>query len=186
MTGVDISDHAIGIARDLSERQDLPVDYHLADARDLSEFQDASFDLVLAVNSLCSFGPDRSVMGEISAEIHRLLTPGGALVAVIPHPAFEHQQNCPTRHRRFPDGYSYFNGGTLNTLSLTINQKKAEFDNTHWTLEDYSGFFRDRFLISDICEPVPDDTFDAVHPEMFAQATRYPIYMLLKCVACPK
>ena len=186
MTGIDISDHAIGIARDLSKRQDQRINYYLADATDLSMLQSASFDLVLAVNSLCSFGPDRHVMGKIAAEIHRLLAPGGALVAVIPHPAFEHEQSCPTRYRRFPKGYSYFDGGTLNTLSLTINQKMAEFDNTHWTLEDYSGFFRDRFLISEIREPVPDDTFDAVHPEMFVQSARYPIYMLLKCVMCPR
>jgi SAM-dependent methyltransferase len=182
LTGVDISQHAIGIAEGLCRDSGQEIAYHCADARDLSLFGESSFDLVLAVNTLCSFGSDRGAMRNIVMEIYRLLAPGGALVAVLPHPAFEHQQRCVTRNRCFPEGYSYFRGGTTNTLKLKIGEGEAEFSNVHWTMEDYSRFFKGLFYISDIREPEPDDTFDGVHPEMFTDSMRYPIYMLCKCI----
>lgn len=182
LTGVDISEHAIGIAEDLRRESGQDIAYHCADARDLSRFGESSFDLVLAVNTLCSFGADRSAMRDIVGEVYRLLEPAGALVAVIPHPAFEHEQKCITRHRYFPRGYSYFRGGTTNTLKLKIGDGEAEFSNVHWTVEDYSRFFKGLFYISDVREPEPDESFARVHPEMFADSMRYPIYMLFKCV----
>lgn len=182
MTGVDISEHAINTARTLSSGQGQDISYGVVDANDLSSFQDAAFNVVLAVNSLCSFGSDRNSMRNIVEEIYRVLAPGGTLVAVLPHPAFEHHQNCVTRSRIFPDDYSYFNGGTPNTLRLKIGDTEGEFCNVHWTFEDYSLFFKDLFLISDIREPEPDEIFDSLHSEMFGDGARYPIYLLLKCV----
>jgi SAM-dependent methyltransferase len=184
LTGVDISEHAIAIAERLAGQADADIAYHVADARDLSLFGDASFDQVLAVNTLCSFGSERNTLQAIVGEIHRVLAPGGTLVAVIPHPAFEHEQACVTRNRHFPEGYSYFDGGTTTTLHLKIGDSEAEFTNVHWTIEDYSRFFSGRFYIGEVREPEPDKTFDAVHPQMFARAARYPIYMLLQCVRC--
>ena len=70
------------------------------------------------------------------------------------------------------------------TLHLRIGDSEAEFTNIHWTIEDYSRFFSGRFYIGQVREPEPDETFDAVHPHMFARSARYPIYMLLQCVRC--
>ena len=185
LTGVDVSEHAIGVAVALTRESGPDVSYRVADATDLSLFGDDSFDAVLAINTLCSFGTDRTAMRAIVEEIHRVLNTRGSLLAVLPHPAFEHRQNCPTRKRAFPAQYSYFDGGTENTLSLVIGKERAEFTNVHWSLEDYSEFFRDRFVISDIREPEPDDRFDKLHPRMFDNGSRYPIYLLLKCVKTP-
>lgn len=182
MSGVDISEHAINTARTLSSDQGAGIYYDVADANDLSLFQDATFNVVLAVNVLCSFGSDRISMRSIMEETHRILVPGGAFIAVLPHPAFEHHQKCVTRSRVFPDDYSYFKGGASNTLRLRIGDTEGEFRNVHWTLEDYSLFFKDLFLISDIREPEPDQLFGTLHPEMFGHGPRYPIYLLLKCV----
>ena len=184
LTGIDISEHAISVARNLTRESDRDIIYDVADARDLTVFEDASFDRVLAVNTLCSFGDDADNMRRITEEIHRVLAPGGSLVAVLPHPAFEHQQKCATRNRVFPDDYSYFHGGTAVTLELKIADAAATFSNVHWTLEDYSRFFQDLFLISAIREPEPDLSFDRLHPDMFSNCARYPIYALLKCDKC--
>lgn len=182
LTGIDISAHAIELARGLTTETEQPVAYAVADARDLSIFEDETFDTVLAVNTLCSFGSDRISMRKIVEEVYRVVRPEGALVAVLPHPAFEHRQNCATRRRVFPQGYSYFDGGTENTLKLKIGDDRAEFTNTHWTLGDYSRFFQALFCISDIREPEPDERFTGVHPQMFNGGSRYPIYLLLKCI----
>jgi len=184
LTGVDISEHAIAVARELTDESDRDISYDVADASDLSLFQDAAFDRVLAVNTLCSFGDDAENMRRITEEIHRVLAPGGALVAVLPHPAFEHQQKSVTRNRVFPDNYSYFHGGTPVTFDLKIGSKAAQFSNVHWTLEDYSRFFQGLFSISAIREPEPDASFDRLHAQMFGDGPRYPIYLLLKCVKC--
>lgn len=184
MTGVDLSEHAITMAKELTPESDRDIVYDVADAVDLSLFEDAAFDRVLAVNSLCSFGADAENMRRITREIHRVLAPGGSLVAVLPHPAFEHQQKCVTRNRIFPENYSYFQGGTTVTLELKIGDAAARFSNVHWTLEDYSRFFQDLFVISSIREPEPDKSFDRLHPKMFSEGAKYPIYMLLKCDKC--
>jgi ubiquinone/menaquinone biosynthesis C-methylase UbiE len=182
LTGIDISEHAIKTARTMSSDQWSDICYDVADANDLSMFQAATFNAVIAVNVLCSFGPDRISMRSIMKEIHRILVPGGALVAVLPHPAFEHRQKCVTRNRIFPEDYSYFKGGTPNTLKLKIGDTEGEFRNIHWTLEDYSQFFRDLFQIGDLREPEPDQKFDSLHPEMFGNGPKYPIYLLIRCV----
>lgn len=185
LTGVDRSEHAIAVAEALTRESEVEVFYQVADAMDLSMFDDASFDVVVAVNTLCSFGADRNSMRAIVEEIHRVLKNEGSLVAVLPHPAFEHRQNCPTRRRAFPADYCYFHGGTENILSLVVGDGQAEFTNVHWSLEDYTGFFRDRFVISDIREPEPDDRFESLHPRMFENESSYPIYLLLKCLKSP-
>ena len=182
MTGIDISEHAITIAESLTRASGMDASFKVADANNLSIFPDSTFDLVLSINTLCSFGTDRGAMHDIAGEIHRVLRAGGSLVSVVPHPAFEHRQKCRTRQRSFPENYSYFDGGTENTLRLTIGQNRAEFTNVHWSLQDYSEFFRGRFMISDIREPEPDEKFDRLHPAMFESESRYPIYLMLKWV----
>lgn len=184
VSGIDVSEHAIDIARELSAEPGQKITYAVADAIDLSLFSDAAFDRVLAVNTLCSFGDDPQVMRRIVEETHRVLSPEGCLVAVIPHPAFEHRQKGATRYRKFPDCYTYFHGGTEVEFELTVGDRRAKFSNFHWTLEAYSRFFSGLFYIQDIREPEPDDKFDAVHPKLFVDGAKYPIYLVLKCVRC--
>jgi len=84
MTGVDISERMIELARREEQREPLGIRYEVASFSDLSLFGDASFDAVVSSMALMD-GPDFE--GAVH-EIYRVLRPGGELMFSITHPCF--------------------------------------------------------------------------------------------------
>lgn len=84
MTGVDISERMIELARQEEQREPLGIRYEVASFSDLSLFDDASFDVVVSSMALMD-GPDFE--GAV-AEIFRVLRPSGELMFSIIHPCF--------------------------------------------------------------------------------------------------
>ena len=84
MTGVDISERMIELARQEEQREPLGIRYEVASFSDLSLFDDVSFDAVVSSMALMD-GPDFEVAAK---EIFRVLRPGGELVFSIIHPCF--------------------------------------------------------------------------------------------------
>lgn len=180
VTGIDKSKSAISLAKKLERLHPQGIAYYSADASDLNVLQDSFFDGMIAVNALCSLGNKKHLLEKIMDESFRVLKPGGILVAVVPHPAFEHLQASRTRHRRYDSGYSYFKSGSKSMLYLELGGQKALIENVHWTLEDYAGFLNRKFWFCDLREPKPDDTFIQLHSDMFPDDRLFPIYLLLK------
>ena len=75
VTGVDIAESAIALARQNVQQQGLSARLEVADGEHLP-FADASFDLVFAHGVVQYTGDDRAM----AAEIHRVLRPGGLAV----------------------------------------------------------------------------------------------------------
>lgn len=75
VTGVDIAQSAITLARQNLEQQGLTARLDVADGEHLP-YADASFDLVFAHGVVQYTGDDRAMV----AEIHRVLRPGGLAV----------------------------------------------------------------------------------------------------------
>ncbi len=75
VTGVDISDNALRIARQHAERHRLDIDYRLAPAEDLP-FPDGSFDVVVAFDVLEHVTDLQRAVQEAA----RVLRPGGKLI----------------------------------------------------------------------------------------------------------
>jgi ubiquinone/menaquinone biosynthesis C-methylase UbiE len=75
VTGVDIAESAIALARQNLAHQGLSARLEVADGEHLP-FGDASFDLVFAHGVVQYTGDDRAMVGEI----HRVLRPGGLAV----------------------------------------------------------------------------------------------------------
>jgi 2-polyprenyl-3-methyl-5-hydroxy-6-metoxy-1,4-benzoquinol methylase len=182
LVGIDRSFEAIELAQRKEREHPQGIDYHLADAVDLNVLADESFDAVIAVNVLCSLGDSRETVEQVVLQLHGKLRNAGVFVCVIPHPAFENRQGARTRQRSFPKGYSYFDSGTNNVLHLTIGDESHLIQNTHWTMEDYFAFFRDRFRVTDVREPEPDERFISLHPDMFVNSQPFPIYLMVKGV----
>lgn len=180
MTGIDRSEKAIDLAKELEILQPLGIDYYLADATDLTVLEDSFFDSIIAVNALCSLGSEKHLVEKALDESFRVLKPGGSIVSIVPHPAFEHLQASKTRHRQFDSAYSYFKSGSKAILSLELGGQKAVIENVHWTLTDYAEFLNRKFLFCDLREPEPDDTFIHLHSDMFPDEKPFPIYLLLK------
>ncbi len=84
MTGVDLSERMIALARDEERREPLGIDYACASYTDLAMFTDASFDAVVSFMSLMD-GPRFDLAVH---ELFRALRPGGMLAFSITHPCF--------------------------------------------------------------------------------------------------
>ncbi len=75
LTGIDLSDGMLAIARDRAERLGHPVTLRRADAHDLP-FEAGSFDTVVCTLGLCAIPDD----GKALREMARVLRPGGLLI----------------------------------------------------------------------------------------------------------
>lgn len=75
VTGIDMSERMLEIARALADRLDIKVDLRVGDAQAL-DFADGSFDTVVSTLSMCAIPDERAAL----AEAHRVLRPGGALL----------------------------------------------------------------------------------------------------------
>jgi SAM-dependent methyltransferase len=84
MTGIDLSERMIALARDEERREPLGIDFSRASYTDLAAFDDASFDAVVSFMSLMD-GPRFDLA---MRETFRVLRPGGMLAFSITHPCF--------------------------------------------------------------------------------------------------
>jgi ubiquinone/menaquinone biosynthesis C-methylase UbiE len=75
LTGIELSDEMLSIARQRAADLQIPADLRQGDAVNLP-VEDASFDTVVCALALCSI-PDP---GRAIAEMHRVLVPGGRLL----------------------------------------------------------------------------------------------------------
>ncbi len=82
VTVLDLSDAQLDADRTVAAREGLTLDVVPGDMADLSAFADASFDLVFHPVSNC-FVPD---VQPVWQEAHRVLRPGGALLAGVTSP----------------------------------------------------------------------------------------------------
>jgi ubiquinone/menaquinone biosynthesis C-methylase UbiE len=77
VTGIELSDEMLEIARGRAASLDFAIDLRHGDAQAL-EFEDESFDTVLITLALCTIPDDRASV----REARRVLRPGGRLVLV--------------------------------------------------------------------------------------------------------
>jgi ubiquinone/menaquinone biosynthesis C-methylase UbiE len=77
LTGIEISEEMLSLARPRAAELGREFDLRLGDAQSL-DFPDASFDTVVCTFSLCSIPDDAKAV----AEAHRVLRPGGRLLLI--------------------------------------------------------------------------------------------------------
>jgi ubiquinone/menaquinone biosynthesis C-methylase UbiE len=82
LTGIDLSEQMLAVARRRARELGRVVDLRQGDAQALP-FPDASFDTVICALSLCSIPDDRKAV----AEMERVLRPGGRLLLLDHVPA---------------------------------------------------------------------------------------------------
>jgi SAM-dependent methyltransferase len=85
VTGVDISDTAIALARALSDETDIPATFIRSDLYDWLSGTDDRFDIAYTSYGALNWLSD---IGQWAAGAARILKPGGRLVVVEYHPTF--------------------------------------------------------------------------------------------------
>ena len=84
MTGVELSDRFLEIAREREREEELGINYHQGSASDMDFLPDARFHKAVANYVLMDV---RDYAGALR-QVFRVLRPGGCFVAVISHPCF--------------------------------------------------------------------------------------------------
>ncbi|MCH7810564.1 MAG: methyltransferase domain-containing protein, partial [Chloroflexi bacterium] len=84
VTAFDLSRRMVELARESEGHHKLRIEYHEMDMCDLSAFGDGSFDVVVAYLSII----DVEDYEGATAEISRVLRPGGQFLFSIVHPCF--------------------------------------------------------------------------------------------------
>lgn len=125
VTSFDLSDVQLQKDREVAEREDLPLRCVRGDMADLSVFDEASFDLVFHPVSNV-FVPD---IGVVWRGCHRVLKPGGALLAGFMNPTFflfDHDEAAQSGQLivRYPQPYA--EPGSLDGSALQAWQASGE------------------------------------------------------------
>jgi SAM-dependent methyltransferase len=86
VTGIDLSQGMIDLARKQEAAQPLGIDYRVGDGRELRLSE--KYDLVVAAY-LLNYAPSREELAAMSSSIARSLKPGGRFVTVNSNPAID-------------------------------------------------------------------------------------------------
>jgi SAM-dependent methyltransferase len=148
VVGVEGSETLAAAAREA----DPDFEVHVADAGAIP-LGDDSFDLVVA--SLMLMNVDD--LAKILDEVARVLRPGGALVASLPHPVNSLGDAGPN--------VGYFNEVRYSEM-LTEGDAWLTLHETHRPLSAYTEALADRgFVIERLVEPQPDAEYLGAHPD---------------------
>jgi ubiquinone/menaquinone biosynthesis C-methylase UbiE len=138
VSALDPSAAMLAVAR-ATTRSDLPIEWHEARAEDLP-FADASFDVVLCGIGLQFFSDKEAGV----REFHRVLVPGGRLVANVPGPTpppFAIMADCLSRHIGEETAsfvhvvFSLHDRGQLRNLAMQAGFEHADVHFTEVSLE---------------------------------------------------
>lgn len=162
VTGLDVSAGMLAIARRrLGNDVALPV----ADLKDPLPFDDGAFDLVtasLVLHYLEDWGPTL-------AEFHRVLAPGGQLIASVDHPIVAYTIVDPR-----PD---YF-ATTSYTFEWTLGGRSVPMKFWRKPLHAMLDAFAAAALhVKSIAEPQPDPAAREIYPDGFKGLSTRPAFM---------
>ncbi|MFJ7591749.1 class I SAM-dependent methyltransferase [Streptomyces sp. NPDC097617] len=162
VTGIDASAGMLALAR---RRLGDEADLRLADLNDRLPFADAEFDDVVAslvLHYLEDWGP-------ALAEFHRVLKPGGRLIASVDHPVVAY-----TFHDPRPD---YF-ATTSYTFDWTVGGRSVPMRFWRKPLHAMTDAFTTAgFRLTAIGEPLPDPAARELFPDAFPALSTTPTFL---------
>ena len=155
VTGADLSEKLIEIARERARNESLAISYQIGDAQSLENFEDAEFDLVVCCLALMDL-PD---IDACFRAVWRILKPDGLFVFAIAHPCYQTPESRWTgksggvvkREVR-----AYFNEGEW--LSANRGSVRGKTLSYHRTLSSYLNALAEAgFYLQRLDEPRPEN-----------------------------
>ncbi len=176
-TGIDYSEKLIEIAQASAKNQGLGVDFQVMDATEIGDLE-GEFDLIL-ISILFPHLPDYKRALSLARGIKNLAKSDAYLIIGEPHPAFDYYM----RNRLASGDFEYFNSGLGYDFKMELGATALESEAYHWTLADYSKLIDESgFLIEKIIESEPLPEGRKINPDWFQQKSKYPSYIIFKCV----
>jgi SAM-dependent methyltransferase len=177
----------IELARESEAENPLGIDYHQGDMCDLSRFSDTSFDVAVAYLSII----DVEDYERATAEIARVLKPGGQFLFSIVHPCFyppgaEWEPRKPgtipiwDKDRLYLKVDRYFPARELRFKMWPT--APVETINFHRPLTDYARTCRQNgLLIRDMIEPTAPEDLLTQRDDLRVHS-RTPYFLIFDCI----
>lgn len=167
VVGLDVSSRMVAIAK---ERTGGRADVHVADlGGPLPFLADASFDLVVCPLVLEYIRDWRVPLGEF----HRLLRPGGHLVASVSHPSFDFT---------YFESSSYFATEPVESVWSGFGRRIRMPSYRRSLQETLNPFGEVGFLIRRLVEPRPTPEFRAADPKHYEELMRQPCFLCIQAI----
>jgi len=189
VTGIDISNNLIEIAKSKEKGQSLGISYYAGSTSNLGMLSSSTFDVVVSNMALM----DTLNLKKAIQEISQVLKTNGKLVFSISHPCFasssknewekqplDSERNEDRLYRKID---RYFDRGRV-IWSMYGFPSVSSF---HRTLSDYINLLiTNEFVITHFEEPVPDPRAVEEHPRDFANDyDRIPLFLIIGAEKLP-
>jgi len=193
VTGLDISETMIDLARRKARERDLSAEFHLADIGNPLPFPESEFDLVFTSTALHYLADLQPTMIESA----RVLKPGGRLVASVLHPistsrfplASERDgAEVPSWDSRsnWPINYLGERNRTVETPWLNFGEVASSGRRLrcfHHVLSDYFGAMKSAGLsLTDLLEPGPPLALASSDAARYEESISVPVYLIFSAV----
>lgn len=189
MTGIDISESMIDLAREEESSDPLDIRYEIASFSRIDSCEAESFDCVLSTMALMD-GPD---FGGAMQEAFRLLVPGGRLCFSVLHPCFispaaEWLQAEDGSYTGLKVGHYFETSHFVEHWRFgkhEVSRRLEPFEVPRFprTLADYiNDVCRAGFRIDKIEEPRPDQASADEHPWLARWREHAPLVLFLSAV----
>jgi SAM-dependent methyltransferase len=148
VTGVDISEEMLRIARDM----DPSGDYRLLGSHDLGQFALMSFDLVLSAFTFDNIPAQKKV--KLFRDLRNLLSPTGIVVSMVSAPEIYIHEWASFTTRDFPEN-AYASSGDVVRIVVTDHQDRRPVEDILCTDDSYREIYRGAGLeVVDMLKPL--------------------------------
>jgi len=162
VTGIDISEKLIDLAKQDEVKEKLGISYHVLDATNLNnEFSDNYFDLVTCFMAL----QDIKYYKKVISEVARVLKKRGRFIFSIPHPCFS---KIVVNGKKISTTTRYF-GPVKHPIHWDMERLDKPFKTTafHRTLTDYfEALHKSKLFVARLVEPKPTQEGLVKHPPL--------------------
>jgi 2-polyprenyl-3-methyl-5-hydroxy-6-metoxy-1,4-benzoquinol methylase len=177
--GVDVSPDMVKFAQ-----QNHPDGtYVVANAVTFTSTVKDKFDLIAAILLLPSLDTLKKVK-QVVTECQKALNPGGIILFVVPHPCFDmYMRKALLGKKGVKTKWGgYFNTEAKYTFKKQFPKGEFEFEDYHYTLEDYYSVINESGLqLAALDECKPDKNLETTEPDLYKKYFETPGYLLLVC-----